>query len=259
MTDSPIWSASSGADDAPVIVLIHGSLDRSAGLLRLSRRLADRFRVLRYDRRGYGRSTPHPGPFGVPEQVVDLDAVIAAHGADLPVALFGHSFGGNVALAYADRFPDRVACVITYESPMSWADWWPRDSAGSRALDGAIDPGDAAERFMRSLIGDDKWERLPLATREARRSEGPATIGELDDLRRGPPWSGDRVVAPVLALYGARGREQHRRAAAAVVDQVVDGTLVAVDDARHFGPNTHPDAVAALVSDFVAGSVDGAG
>jgi len=32
--------------------------------------------VLRYDRRGYGRSTPHDGPFGMDEQVADLVALL---------------------------------------------------------------------------------------------------------------------------------------------------------------------------------------
>ena len=35
----PIWSEEAGPDDAPLVVLIHGSMDRSAGLLKLSRRL----------------------------------------------------------------------------------------------------------------------------------------------------------------------------------------------------------------------------
>jgi len=41
----------------------------------LSRRLDDGFRVLRYDRRGYGRSAPHDGPF-------DVEAVRRSIGAD---------------------------------------------------------------------------------------------------------------------------------------------------------------------------------
>lgn len=256
MSDGAIWSAASGPEDAPPLVVIHGSLDRSAGLLRLSRRLGDRYRVLRYDRRGYGRSTPHGGPFDMLGQIDDLETVLEVVDASRRVVLFGHSFGGNVALAYADRHPDRVAAVFTYESPMSWAEWWPSDAVGARALDGHVDPGDAAERFMRGLIGDERWAKLPPGTRDARRSEGPAIIGELDDLRRNPPWVGDRVTAPVLALYGALGREQHRRAAEAIAAEVVSGTARGVDDARHFGPNTHPDAVAEIVDRFVAAATE---
>jgi len=45
----PVWSATTGLDDGRHIVLIHGSLDRSAGMLKLSRRLDQDFRVTRYE------------------------------------------------------------------------------------------------------------------------------------------------------------------------------------------------------------------
>ena len=59
---SGLWSEEAGAADDPLVVVIHGSMDRSAGMLKLSRRLDDDFRVLRYDRRGYGRSFPARRP-----------------------------------------------------------------------------------------------------------------------------------------------------------------------------------------------------
>jgi pimeloyl-ACP methyl ester carboxylesterase len=51
-----VWSETAGDPSSPLVVVVHGSMDRSAGLLRLSRRLDGEHRVLRYDRRGYGRS-----------------------------------------------------------------------------------------------------------------------------------------------------------------------------------------------------------
>ena len=112
-----------------MIALVHGSMDRSAGLLKLSRRLDDDHRVLRYDRRGYGRSAPHPGPFGMDGQVDDLVALLD----ERPAVVFGHSYGGNVALAVAARRPDLVRAVGVYESPLSWLDWWPRHDGRRRA------------------------------------------------------------------------------------------------------------------------------
>ena len=100
-----IWSHETGDDGAPLIALVHGSMDRSAGVLRLSRCLDREFRVLRYDRRGYGRSAPHPGPFGADHQVGDLLELLEGRRA----LVFGHSYGGNVALALTARHPDLVA------------------------------------------------------------------------------------------------------------------------------------------------------
>ena len=101
-------------------------MDRSAGMLKLSRRLDEDFRVLRYDRRGYGRSFPHDGPFTMDAQVADLVGLLAGRRA----VLVGHSYGGNVALATADHHPDLVAGVAVYETPLSWEPWWPGTTAG---------------------------------------------------------------------------------------------------------------------------------
>jgi pimeloyl-ACP methyl ester carboxylesterase len=247
-----IWSATTGAHDGPHVTLIHGSLDRSAGLLKLSRRLAAAHRVTRYDRRGYGRSSPSVGPFGIDEHVADLRAVLAETGERMrPRVLVGHSYGGNVALALAQRSPDLVDGVVTYETPLSWRTWWPADSAGSDAVTLQADPAMAAERFMRRLIGDQRWERLPASTRSARRREGPAMVGELLDLRAGPAWDGEQISVPVMAMYGELGQPHHRRAAETIAAEIAGAELSALPGARHAGPNTHPEQVAASVDDFV--------
>lgn len=249
---SEIWSATSGSGVGGRIMLIHGSLDRSAGMLKLARRLASEFRITRYDRRGYGRSAAAGGPFGVADQVDDAIRVIERVGDEArPSVIVGHSYGGNVALALAERRPDLVDGVVTYETPLSWCDWWPNDSAGASAVAMNADPGEAAERFMRRLIGDRRWERLPESTRRSRRSEGPAMVGELIDLRRGAPWNATAIDLPVLAMHGELGQPYHRRGAETIAAQIAGAEVVAVPGAKHPGPNTHPDAVAALIADFV--------
>lgn len=261
----PIWTMTAGPSAAPGrgdIVLVHGSLDRSAGMLKLSRQLDREWRVTRYDRRGYGRSRPCDGPFTVDAQVDDLVTVIesrarsadrsVSHTDRSPVVLFGHSFGGNVVLAVADRFPELVRAVVVYESPMSWVDWWPADSAGGVAAQVAEDPAASAEAFMRRLIGDRRWDRLPESSRRARRAEGPAMLGELADLRRGRPWRPERIEVPLLALHGERGRPHHRRAMHMLAELVPDGRVRMVPGAHHFGPNTHAALVAAMVTEFLA-------
>lgn len=237
-----VWSSLTGPEGAPVVVLVHGSLDRAAGLSRLARRLDDDHRVLRLDRRGYGRSSAHPGPFTVADHVADLLAVVEDRVPGLPMHLFGHSFGGNVVLAASTRLGDRVRSITVYESPLSWMPWWPGRSATAFA---ESDPADAAEAFMRRLIGDARWERLPERTRAERRSEGPVLVGELTDLRRQAPWEADRIVAPVLAMAGSLGADHHRRAATHLAELLPDCHAIEIDGARHFGPNTHPDEVAA--------------
>jgi pimeloyl-ACP methyl ester carboxylesterase len=241
-----VWSESAGDPHAPLAVLIHGSMDRSAGLLKLSRRLDDTYHVVRYDRRGYGRSRPHPGPFRMADQVDDLASLVD----DDSAVLIGHSYGGNVALAFAARRPDVVRAIVVYETPLSWLEWWPGTTAGGSALTEG-DPADAAERFMRRLVGDHRWDRLPQRTRTARREEGHVMLDELTDLRSHAPWSADRLAVPLLVLHGQRGAEHHRAGAEALTRMIAGAESLEIEDAAHFGPNTHPDEVAAVIKDFI--------
>lgn len=244
-----MWWESAGARDRPPLVVVHGSMDRSAGLLRLSRRLDDEFRVVRYDRRGYGRSSTVGPPWTVEANVDDLEAIIE-HAASAPAVLFGHSFGGNVALAMAARRPDLVRAVGVYETPLSWLDWWPGNSAGAMAMS-AEDPGDAAEAFMRRLAGDELWDRMPASKQAARRAEGAPMVAELADLRRAAPWSGERISAPVLAMYGEHARPHHRAAITELGELLPGCTCDMVPGAGHAGPHASADAVAASFETFL--------
>lgn len=246
-----IWSASSGDCGNPLIVLVHGSMDRSAGLLKLSRRLDSSFEVLRYDRRGYGRSVDSNGPYEMADQVADLAALLTEQSAsERDTVVFGHSFGGNVALAVADRCPELVTAVAVYEAPMSWLDWWPGNSAGGTALS-LGNPADAAEAFLRRLMGDAGWERLSKSKQETRRAEGSAMVGELADLRKQAPWSPDRILVPVLAMYGEDAKPHHQRAMDTLATTLFDCRVVPIENAGHFGPYSHPDLVAGQLVDFI--------
>jgi pimeloyl-ACP methyl ester carboxylesterase len=251
MGSSP-WSEIAGAPDAPLVAVVHGSMDRSAGLLRLSRRLDASHRVLRYDRRGYGRSAEVGPPWTVVANIDDLACLVEPllEDASCPAVVFGHSFGGDVALGLADRRPDLVRAVVVYETPLSWLDWWPGSSAGAAAM-AVDDPGDAAEAFMRRLVGDAVWERLPAAKRAERRAEGRAMVSELADLRREAPWCGDDIVAPVLAMYGEHARPHHRAAMEGLVGMITDCRAVMVPGAGHAGPHSHADAVFGAMSPFL--------
>lgn len=236
----PIWADEAGPVGAPLIVLVHGSMDRSTGLLKLSRQLDRGFRVARYDRRGYGRSVDahgrHPGPFDMGAQMGDLLEVLAGR----PAVLVGHSYGGNVALALTARHPELVRAVAIYETPLSWEPWWPGNTAGAAAVASADDPELAAERFMRRMVGDERWEALPERTRQTRRAEGAAMVAELADLREHEPWTADAIRVPVVASYGGLGSPHHRRGMQHVADTIADATVVELPECRHDAPLSHP-------------------
>ena len=157
-----LWVEESGPDDAPLVVFVHGSMDRSTSFSKVVRRLRDLHTVV-YDRRGYASSSDVGPPFTVASQVDDLLFVMQ----ERPAVVVGHSYGANVALAAAQARPDLVRAVVVFEAPMPWADWWPHTSGGYSIVKRVAaddDPADISERFMRRMIGDERWERLPAAT-----------------------------------------------------------------------------------------------
>ena len=235
-----------GPADGPLVVFVHGALDRGASFARTARRLRDGgVRTARYDRRGYGRSQSL-GTGDVDDHVADLLGVLDGR----PATVVGHSYGGVLALAAAQAEPSLVRSVLAYEAPMAWVPWWPRTSAGSQALAGhrsghGGDPGDAAEAFMRRMIGDERWERLPPATRRVRRAEGPALLADLESMRRPePPYVAGAIACPVVGACGSRSAAHHRRAAQELAASVPDGRLEVVEGADHGVHLTHATELA---------------
>lgn len=222
-----------GPETEIAVVLVHGSLDRKAGMALIAREAQKVCTVIRYDRRGYGSSFPHDGPFTVEKNVDDLKKVVG----DRKVVVFGHSFGGHMALGLASQSPQSVAGVSTYESPLSWMEWWTQNSAGAAAVKEV--PEKAAEAFMIRLIGQKRWDALPEKTKEARRQEGPALIGELSDLRQRSPWDIEKISCPVLVGVGERALEHHRRGAQWLSDNLSDAQLVVVNGAGHGAHVSH--------------------
>jgi pimeloyl-ACP methyl ester carboxylesterase len=242
--------AEAGPPDAPLIVFVHGSLDRASSFSKVVRRLSDLHTVV-YDRRGYAGSSDVGPPFTVADQVDDLLFVMQERAA----VVVGHSYGGNVVLAAAQARPDLVGALVVFEAPMPWTDWWPATSGGysivrqSRAQD---DPGDISERFMRRMIGDERWERLPAATRESRRSEGPALVGEITDLGRAAPYDAATVMAPAVVARGENGANHHRQSTEFLFSTLPNPTMVTISGAGHGAHTSHPDEFAAIVRLAVA-------
>ncbi len=252
VADGRCWRDAAG--EGPGVVLVHGTMDRSSSFGRVRNALSD-MHVARYDRRGYARSQALGPPEAFHQQVDDLLDVIGwLAGEGAPPVVFGHSYGGTVALAAAAEAPDRLAGVVAFEAPLPWMDWWPSGSAGAAAVAAADDPEDAGERFMRRMVGDQRWERLPRRTREARRAEGPTLVAELAQLRppHPPPFDLTSIRVPVLAAHGTEGAAQHGEATRVLAETVPGADLEVVQGSGHGVHLTHPAAVAAMVRRLVA-------
>lgn len=107
--------------------------------------LADRCRIVAPDQRGHGQTTQATDGYGWHSVASDAVALLDAAGFDRAV-VFGHSWGGNVAVSLAAHYPERVSALVMIDggffSPqmLPGATWEafsqrlaPRDVSGTRA------------------------------------------------------------------------------------------------------------------------------
>lgn len=99
--------------EGPPLVLVHGAGAQMRCLTAtLESRLEDRFRVIALDRPGMGYSRPQAGDeLSIARQAEILIAALDALGIDLPI-LVGHSLGGALSLAMAQKAPERFAGLV---------------------------------------------------------------------------------------------------------------------------------------------------
>jgi len=145
---------------------------------------------------------------------------------------------------------------------MSWRPWWPSTSAGSVALeevDGGDTKADAAERLLRRMIGDEKWDSLPSRTRDERRAEGEALLTELDSTRGGAPYDTEQITVPVICARGTTSDEHLRRGPDELVSELADAELAVIDGAGHGAHQSHPAELAQLIRRVVRRAQDSVG
>lgn len=233
----------SGIPGAPRAVFVHGSMDTGQSFSRLIEHLNDVDAVV-YDRRGYGASRlGGRAPFLIEEHVEDLLALLDGH----RTMVLGHSLGGLIALAAAQRAPHLFRGLLTYEAPMPWEPWWPdvplpedpRDPEKVR---------EAATRFLRRHLGDERWAALDDVRRESLLAHGPAWAAELNGARNGgPAYVPERVTVPLLAVHGTETDERHREATRLLAERAPNAKLATIEGAGHLGHRRHSEALAELL------------
>jgi proline iminopeptidase len=129
-----------GAEDAPVIVVLHGGPGGDFHSLEGFAALANTHRVVFYDQRGAGLSQRVPAEaLTLDGYLAELDGVIEEVSPEAPVTLIGHSWGAMLASAYLGQAPDKVSRAVLIEPGFldagEMADWM----AKSRAL--MLSPG----------------------------------------------------------------------------------------------------------------------
>jgi pimeloyl-ACP methyl ester carboxylesterase len=146
-----------GEREGPVVVLLHGLTATHRYVVMGSSVLARKgFRVVAYDARGHGASSPAPDPgaYEYDDLVADLGAVMEQLGIGR-ATLAGASMGAHTLLRFALEHPERVEALVT--------------------ITPAYDPADADDRARL-----ERWDALADGLREGGVEGFVAAYGEPD-------------------------------------------------------------------------------
>jgi 3-oxoadipate enol-lactonase len=249
-----------GPSDAPVLVL-SSSLGTTLELWDVNvGALAERFRVLRYDHRGHGRSPLQRGSYTVDELASDVLELLDEHDLER-VAFCGLSLGGAVGLwlgAFAAERIDRlvIACSSAqFGPPENWL-----ERAGTVRSDGVSAISDSVIR---------RWFTADLARREpdlvhrfrgmleATPSEGYAGYCEAIaawDFRRNL----GEVRVPTLVIAGSDDPSTPPEHGRLIAEGVPDARLEIVEDAAHLVNVAQPAEFSRLVLHHLGAEPEGA-
>jgi 3-oxoadipate enol-lactonase len=220
---------------------------------------AARYRVVRYDLRGYGDSPLPPGPFSF---VRDLCALFDHLGIERG-AVVGNSFGGRVALEFALAHPGRVGALVLAAAALGGVEHSPeleRFGAEEDELLEAGKVGEAVELNLRTWLGGvapDVRERVRamqrrafevlLAAYEHEPHPGPVEWVE-------PPATErlGEISAPTLVLVGAEDLPDFRAIAERLAAEIPGAERAVIEGARHLPGVERPEELNRLVLEFLA-------
>ena len=125
------WECSGSPDGKPALV-VHGGPGSGSNPRSRSYFDPERYRIVLFDQRGCGRSTPHASDPAADMSVNTTEHLLAdmerlrEHLGIERCLLYGGSWGSTLILAYAERHPDRVSAIVisgvttTRRSEIEW-------------------------------------------------------------------------------------------------------------------------------------------
>ena len=268
----------------PPLVLLHGFPQNHRCWIPVLPHLAERFRCILPDLRGYGDSDAPPDDeahtvYAKRRMADDVVAILDALGLDR-AHLAGHDRGARAAYRFALDHPDRLDRLAILEVVPTLAFWdaWDADLAqAAYHWNFLAQPAPLPER----LIGGDPawWIDRTLAAWTKRKTLAPFDAAALDsyraqaadparlaamcaDYRAGYHTdratdaadrdAGRRIAAPMLFVWAQGGFPARTGDPAGIWRDWADDVADASVDSGHFAPEEAPDAVGRALSAFFA-------
>lgn len=224
-------------------MLLHSSGLSSRQFSRIAPKLVERgFCVVMPDLTGHGRSPPvTEGTMSWRDDVARVAELITE-----PLALFGHSYGGLVALHVALALPDRVTSVIAYD-PVAFGVLDRVADADAFATLPALEADIPLERWLQAFVeywsGVGAWDALRDSARAEFVRVGWAVREGVVSLMRDATPASAYAALPLSLISGELTPIAEQR----VVERI-GKPLTRIAGAGHMGPLTHGDAVLEIIA-----------
>jgi pimeloyl-ACP methyl ester carboxylesterase len=257
---TPVEYLSAGS--GPPVIVIPGALALASDLTAFATLLARRHTVHVVQRRGRGGSGPQGERYGIARECEDVEAVRARTGARL---IFGHSFGGLVALraACGSTAFDAVAVYepgvsVSGSIPVAWIDRARQEVAAGADLAAfvtfvsGVNP-DQTGRLPRWLLRLILRRAIPQAELRQNLALMPQAISEHAEVGRLDGRLADyREVAAATLIMRGKGRGTSRQAVALarLAETIPRAETVTFPKLGHLAPERTPDAIARSVLGF---------
>ena len=209
------------------LILLHGNGEDSSYFVHQIDHFSKHYRVIALDTRGHGQSPRGEKPFSIKQFAEDLHDFMNEKGID-KASLLGFSDGGNIALTFALKHPERVERLI---------------------LNGAnLFPSGVKPRYQWPVVMG-----YHIAKCFAKKSEEAKKNADLLALMVNEPQIQPselaRLTMPVLVVAGTKDmiKESHTR----LIYKSLPNAKLALIEGDHFIANKNPEAFNAAVSGFL--------
>ena len=214
----------------------------------------ERFRLIRYDRRGHGKSAVPPGPYSMERLGRDVLGILDRLGIET-IDWCGLSMGGMVGQWLGANAPNRVRRLVLANTSCHYPDprFWNERIEAIRASGGLAS---LAERIMALWFSPEFRARAPEAVAPLRsmlaatQVEGyVACCAAIRDMDHRDILG--RISAPTLVIAG-RHDQATPVAAAQFIQSRIAGAALTILDAAHISNVEQPTAYADAVLEFLA-------
>jgi 3-oxoadipate enol-lactonase len=250
----PIHVEVEGPDNAPVLMLSN-SLGTDLHMWDAQvPAFTQHFRLVRYDRRGHGRSGAPPGPYSI--EMLGRDVLAVLDGLGIRKTNWcGLSMGGMVGMWLATNAPERIDRLVLSNTTARFASKDPWNErikiVREKGMDALVDL--TMERWFTKEFRERADHKVKPVRDTLRRTPPQGYIGCCEAIR--DMDQGDTIgviTAPTLIIAGRHDPATNVEAAEFIRDRI-KGSKVAVLEAAHISNIEQPEAYTSAVLGHLRG------